>query len=215
MNYWCGGKMRIVSNTKFLRREAQATPQAGLETIEGRLFAQKSLQLLQYLLAVLGRQRVEGLGESNDRSGKCNQKNQQNFVRFSHVVGASTTVFTTRLEEFFDVGVGSTASIRFAHVPDSYSGRTRAPGARCFGSRCLVNAFDNSGDTLPHADAHGREAVATAAFFHFVNERRHDSCAAAAEGVTESNGATVNVQFRGIDAELSNASNHLGSKGFV
>ena len=78
-----------------------------------------------------------------------------------------------------------------------------------------MNAFDNSGDPLPHADAHGREAIATAAFFHLVNECRHDSRAAAAEGVTEGNGATVNVELRGIDAELSNASNNLGSKGLV
>ena len=78
-----------------------------------------------------------------------------------------------------------------------------------------MNAFDNSGDTLPHADAHGREAIATTAFFHFVNECCHESCTAAAEGVTEGNGATINVQFRGIDAELSNTSNDLGSKGLV
>src|SRR5262245_8860553 len=68
-------------------------PQAGLEAIEGRLFTEKSLQFLQYLLAVLGRQRVEGLRESNDRSCKCNQGKQQNFVRFSHVAGARTPFF--------------------------------------------------------------------------------------------------------------------------
>jgi len=66
--------MRIVSNMKFLRRQAKAAPQAGLEAIEGRVFPQKSLQFLQYLLTVLGRQRVEGLREGNNRSGKRNQK---------------------------------------------------------------------------------------------------------------------------------------------
>ena len=59
-------------------------------------------------------------------------------------------------------------------------------GGLCFGSRGLVNAFDNGGDALPHADTHSGEAIATAAFFHFVNERRHEPCAAAAERMTES-----------------------------
>ena len=78
-----------------------------------------------------------------------------------------------------------------------------------------MNGFDNSGDTLPHTDAHGREAIATAAFFHFVNECCHKPCTAAAEGMTEGDGAAVNIQFLGIDAELSNASNDLRGKGFV
>lgn len=78
-----------------------------------------------------------------------------------------------------------------------------------------MNAFDNGGDALPHADAHGCEAIATAAFFHFVNECCHEPCAAAAEGMTEGNGAAVNVQFLRIDAKLSNASNDLGGKGLV
>ena len=93
--------------------------------------------------------------------------------------------------------------------------RTGGPGGLCFGSRGLVNAFDNGGDALPHADTHSGEAIATAAPSHFVNECRHEPCAAAAEGVTESDGAAVDVQFLGIDAELSNASNHLGRKGLV
>jgi hypothetical protein len=66
-------------------------------------------------------------------------------------------------------------------------------GGLCFGSRGLVNAFDNRGDALPHADTHGREAIATAAPFHFVNECCHEPCATAAEGVTEGDGAAVDV----------------------
>lgn len=66
-------------------------------------------------------------------------------------------------------------------------------GGLCLGSRGLVNAFDNGGDALPHADTHSGEAIATAAPFHFVNECRHEPCAAAAERVTESDSAAVDV----------------------
>src|SRR4030095_15133159 len=59
------------------------------------------------------------------------------------------------------------------------------------------------------------ETIATAAPFHFVNECCHEPCAAAAEGVTEGDGAAVDIQFLGIDPELSNASNNLGRKGLV
>ena len=78
-----------------------------------------------------------------------------------------------------------------------------------------MDAFDNGGDALPDADAHGREAIATAALFHFVDECCHDPCAAAAEGVAESNSPAVDVQFLGIDPELPDASNNLGRKGLV
>src|SRR4029450_9895498 len=68
-------------------------------------------------------------------------------------------------------------------------------GGLGFGSRGLVNAFDNCGDALPHADTHGRETIATAAPFHFVNECCHEPCAAAAEGVTEGDAVSVSVQL--------------------
>lgn len=63
----------------------------------------------------------------------------------------------------------------------------------CFGRRGLMNAFDNRGDALSHTDTHRREAIAAAAPFHFVNEGCHEPRAAAAEGMTEGNGAAVDV----------------------
>ena len=60
-----------------------------------------------------------------------------------------------------------------------------------------MNAFDDGGDTFPHADTHGRAAIATTALFHFVNECCHEPCAAAAEGMTEGDGAAVDVQLLG------------------
>lgn len=57
----------------------------------------------------------------------------------------------------------------------------------------LMDGFDDRGNALPYADAHGCQAVATAALFHFVNERGHDPGAAATEGMTEGNGSAVDV----------------------
>ena len=48
-------------------REAEAAPQAGFESIEGGILAQKSLQFLMHLFTVLRRQCVEGLNENNHR----------------------------------------------------------------------------------------------------------------------------------------------------
>jgi hypothetical protein len=62
-----------------------------------------------------------------------------------------------------------------------------------FRTRRLMDTFDNGGDALSHADAHGREAIATTALFHFMNECRHEPCATATEGMTEGNGAAVDV----------------------
>ena len=86
--------------------------------------------------------------------------------------------------------------------------------ARARGSP-LIHPFDNRGDALADADAHGGEAVAAAAFFHFVNKRRHDPGAAAAQRVAEGDGAAVDVELIEIDAQLARAREHLRRKGFV
>src|SRR6185436_14466299 len=78
-----------------------------------------------------------------------------------------------------------------------------------------LHPFDDGGNALADADAHGREAVAAAAPFHFVQQRRHHPGAAAAERVSKGDGAAVDVQFIQIDAELARAGEHLGSKGLV
>ena len=69
----------------------------------------------------------------------------------------------------------------------------QGPSGFGFGSRGLVNAFDNRSDALPHADAHGRQAIAATTLFHFVNEGGHDPRPATAEGMTEGDGPAVDV----------------------
>src|SRR5512132_1675070 len=84
-----------------------------------------------HLFTVLGRQCVEGLNESHYHRCRRNQKKQQKFARFSHVATSCKPDIlfsrTTRLKKYFDGEGGSTASIRFAHVPDS---RTSNRGTR-------------------------------------------------------------------------------------
>lgn len=56
-----------------------------------------------------------------------------------------------------------------------------------------MDAFDDGGNALPNADAHGCQAIAAAALFHFMNECGHDPGTAASEGMTEGNGSAVDV----------------------
>src|SRR5262245_13503462 len=63
-----------------------------------------------------------------------------------------------------------------------------------------VHSFDDRGDALADADAHGCQAVAAAALLHFMDQRRHDARAAAAERVPQRNGAAVDVELPRIDA---------------
>ena len=62
-------------------READSAPQAGFESVEGGILAEKSLQFLMHLLAILLRQVFERLNEHNHRHDRRNQKKQKKFQR--------------------------------------------------------------------------------------------------------------------------------------
>ena len=77
------------------------------------------------------------------------------------------------------------------------------------GKRRSLDSFDDRRDTLTDADAHGRETVAAAALFHFMDEGRHDPGAAAAQRMSQGNGAAIDVESVETDAELAGAGKHL------
>ena len=81
-----------------------------------------------------------------------------------------------------------------------WAGTHEASIARAAPGSPLIHPFDDRGDALADTDAHGGEAEAAAAFFHFVNKRRHDPGAAAAQRVAEGDGAAVDVELVEIDA---------------
>src|SRR3990172_13203729 len=88
-------------------------------------------------------------------------------------------------------------------------------GGRGSGLERSADAFDDGGDALADTDAHGRETITAAAFFHFVNQRRHYARAAAAKRMAEGDGAAVHVQLIQVDLQLPNASKNLRGKGLV
>ena len=81
-----------------------------------------------------------------------------------------------------------------------WAGTHKESIARAPPGSSLIHPFDDRGDALADTDAHGGEAEAAAAFFHFVNKRRHDPGAAAAQRVAEGDGAAVDVELVEIDA---------------
>jgi len=58
-----------------------------------------------------------------------------------------------------------------------------------------MDSFDDGRYALAHANAHGRQTVLATAFFHFMNQRRHDARAAATERMSYGDGAAVDVKF--------------------
>ena len=83
-------------------------------------------------------------------------------------------------------------------------------GDACATARfALIHALDHGSDALTDANTHRGETVATAAFCHFMNQRRHDPRAAAAQRMAESYGAAIDVELVQIDAQLARAREHL------
>ena len=78
-----------------------------------------------------------------------------------------------------------------------------------------LHSLDDGRNPLADADAHGRQAVAAAAPFHFMDEGSHDSRAAAAERMSQRDGAAIDIEFIQIDAQLASAREHLGRECFV
>jgi len=77
-------------------------------------------------------------------------------------------------------------------------------GNACLGS---IHSFNDRGNTLADADAHGRQAIAASAFLHFMHQGRHHARAAAAERMAQGDGAAVDVELVQIDAQLAQQAN--------
>src|SRR5262245_58188935 len=62
------------------------------------------------------------------------------------------------------------------------------------------HGLDQHGAALPAADAFGGDALLDAEAFHGVDQMQHDAVAARAHGMTEADGAAVDVEPVAIDA---------------
>ena len=96
------------------------------------------------------------------------------------------------------------------------SGRRSGPAGRTFGF-LLSDAFDDGGDALSHADAHGAERVAAAAAVQLVHGGRDQPRAGHAERVAERDGAAVRVYMRRVvgQAKVAQHGERLGGEGLV
>src|SRR4029450_3391596 len=85
--------------------------------------------------------------------------------------------------------------------------RSRAPLA--------IDPLDDRGDALSHADAHRRQTVATAGPGKLGDEHRDEAGPAHAEGVSERDGAPVDVDLGHVQAELADGGDRLAGEGLV
>ena len=70
-------------------------------------------------------------------------------------------------------------------------------------------------DALAEADAHGREAVALVLLFEDVEQRGHQASTGRAQGVSECDGAAVDVDLIHVHAERASAAQCDGGEGFI
>ena len=90
--------------------------------------------------------------------------------------------------------------------------------AALLGAALGLHPFDNGGDTLAQADAHGSEAELAVFPFHYVQQGAGDTCARAAQWVAQCDRAAVEVDllFHFVEQfEVFGYRQRLGSKGFV
>src|SRR5215472_5435000 len=95
--------------------------------------------------------------------------------------------------------------------------------ARCFmgKSGALALAFRSDHifqcDRHAHAaaDTEGGDSLSCIALQHLVEKRHHDARAAAADGMSEGNGATIDIEAVAIEIQPTIAGQNLGSEGFV
>src|SRR5664279_6296794 len=66
----------------------------------------------------------------------------------------------------------------------------------------LLVACDAHRDAHPTADAQRGEALLGVALLHFVNQRRQDARAGGPDGVTDRDGAAIDVDLGGVPAEI-------------
>src|SRR5258707_451969 len=90
-------------------------------------------------------------------------------------------------------------------------------GIEYFPSLCLLflHSLYHCSDALAYADAHSGEAVATAAPLQFVEQGGDDARATTAQGMTEGDGAAVDVEFFLVDLQFADTLERLGGEGFV
>src|ERR1051326_127751 len=80
---------------------------------------------------------------------------------------------------------------------------------------CLLYPLDNGGVGHAATFAHGLHSVATAAALKFVHQRCHQSSAAGAERMTESNSTTVDVDLSEISFCFALPGQHHAGKSFI
>ena len=80
-----------------------------------------------------------------------------------------------------------------------------------------LNAFEEDGDALAYADAHGAEGVFSGGAQELVHRSGDEARAAGAEGVAESNCATVGIYVGRVvgHAEFAENGEGLRGEGFV
>src|SRR5690606_30868976 len=83
--------------------------------------------------------------------------------------------------------------------------------------RAGLDPFEQNGDTLTDADAHGAKGVATTATMQLVNGSNSQACTAGTQRVAQSNGATVRVDAWVIvlKAQLAQYGQALCGEGLV
>ena len=82
------------------------------------------------------------------------------------------------------------------------------------GERCLC-AVDDEGDAFAAADAEGGDAALRVALLHCVEEGDEDAGAGSADGVAEGDGAAVDVDAGGVEAEELVVDDGDDGEGFV
>src|SRR5882762_7292772 len=87
---------------------------------------------------------------------------------------------------------------------------SRSPGV-------VLNTFENQRNSLADADAHGAERISALGSQEMVERRGHKTRAAGAQGVPESNRATVWVHMRRVvrDSQFAQRGQRLRSECFV
>src|SRR6266478_5717754 len=82
-------------------------------------------------------------------------------------------------------------------------------------SSLVASALDAEGDAHAAADAQGGEPLAGAAPLHLVEQGHQDAGARRADRVAERDGAAIDVDLRGVPAELLVDGAGLGGEGLV
>src|SRR5271157_3200058 len=79
------------------------------------------------------------------------------------------------------------------------------------------DAFENYGNALAHADAHGAERVTPFSAQQLIERRGHQARATGAERMADSDGPAIGIDVRGIvrEAKLAKDGERLGGEGFV